>query len=116
MIRIALIGMRPKLRSILSDAIAREKDMRIVQDRHASVADISATTADVLVCEVEEPDDATTPTRLLHAAPGARVLMIAANGDRAAVFELRPACKRLLNVSMDEVIDAIRRGLGRGEH
>ena len=116
MIRIALIGMKPKLRHILSDAIAREKDMQVVQHHHAGVADIGSSTADVLVCEVEEPDDAATPTSLLHAAPRARVLMIAASGDRAAVFELRPTRKRLLNVSMDQVIDAIRRGLGQGDN
>ena len=116
MIRIALIGMRPKLRNILSDAIARENDMQVVQHHHENVADIGPATADVLVCEVEEPDDTATPTRLLHAAPRARVLMIGAAGDRAAVFELRPTRKRLLNVSMDQVIDAIRRGLGQSEN
>ena len=115
MIRIALIGMRPKLRNILSDAIAREKDMHLVQPYDPTVAEMAAGRADVLVSEVDDPDDATTPTRLLHAAPRARVLMIAATGDRAALFELRPTRRRLLNVSMEQVIEAIRCGLGRSE-
>lgn len=115
MIRVALIGMRPKLRDILSDAVAREKDMRLVQHHAGPIAEAAAAHADVFVCEVEDPDDAAMPTRLLNVVPRARVLMIAETGDRAALFELRPTRQRLLNVSMAQVIDAIRCGLAQGE-
>ena len=114
MIRVALIGMRPKLRDILSDAVAREKDMQLIPCPAGPVADTAAARADVLVCEIADPVDAEVPTRLLHAAPRARVLMIAEAGDRAALYELRPTRKVLLNVSMNQVIDAIRFGLEQG--
>ena len=115
MIRVALISTRPKLRDILSDAVAREKDMQLIPCHAAPVADIAACRADVLVCEIEDPVDAEVPTRLLRAAPRARVLMIAEAGDRAALYELRPTQKVLLNVSMTQVINAIRFGLEQGD-
>jgi hypothetical protein len=115
MIRVALISMRPKLRDILSHAVAREKDMQLVQCDAGPAAEIAAVRADVLVCEIEDPVDAQVPTRLLHAAPRARVLMIAEAGDLAALYELRPTQKVLLNVSMNQVIDAIRFGLEQGD-
>lgn len=115
MIRVALISMRPKLRDILSDAVAREKDMQLIPIQAAPVTDVCAARADVLVCEVADPVDAEVPTRLLRTAPRARVLMIAETGDRAALYELRPTRKVLLNVSMNQVIDAIRFGLDQDD-
>lgn len=115
MIRVALISMRPKLRDILSDAVAREKDMQLIPIQAAPVTDVSAARADVLVYEVADPVDAEVPTRVLRTAPRARVLMIAEAGDRAALYELRPTREVLLNVSMNQVIDAIRFGLDQGD-
>lgn len=115
MIRVALISMKPKLRDILSDAVAREKDMQLVPCDADPFADGAAARADVLVCEIGDPVDAEIPTRLLHAAPHVRVLMIAEAGDRAALYELRPTRKVLLNVSMSHVIDAIRFGVEQGD-
>lgn len=115
MIRVALISMKPKLRDILSDAVAREKDMQLIRCQTCPDAEISAARPDVLVCEIEDPVDDEVPTRLLHAAPRARVLMIAEAGDLAVLYELRPTHKVLRNVSMNQVIDAIRFGLEQGD-
>lgn len=115
MIRVALISMRPKLRDILSDAVAHEKDMKLIHCHADPDAEIAAARPDVLVCEIEDPVDVEVPTRLLRALPRARVLMIAEAGDRAALYELRPTQKVLLNVSMNQVIDAIRFGLEQGD-
>jgi len=68
---------------------------------------------DVVVCEIENPFDIQLPTRLLRAVPWARVLMVADTGEQAAVYELRPTRKVLPNVSIEEVIEAIRFGLER---
>jgi len=115
MIRVALTSMRPKLRDILSDAVAREKDMQLIPCHTGPVAEVTATPADVLIYEVANPVDAEIPTRLLSSAPRARVLMIAETGDRAALYEMRPTRKILLNVSINQVIDAIRFGLDQDD-
>jgi hypothetical protein len=116
MIRVALISTRPKLRDILSDAIAREKDLQLIRCDSGAAAASTAARADVLVYEVADPLDAEIPTQLLRSAPRARVLMVAETGDRAALYEMQPIRKVLLNVSMSEVIDAIRFGLEQGDN
>lgn len=115
MIRVALIRMRPKLRDILSDAVAREKDMQLIPCHQSLAAPVTPAAADVFVCEVADPVDAEVAARLLSASPRARVLMVAETGERAALYEMRPARKVMLNVSMNQVIDAIRLGLDQGD-
>ena len=114
MIRVALISMKPKLRDILSDAVAREQDMKLIQCQVGRDTEIARARPDVLVCEIDDPVDVDVPTRLRRAVPRARVLMTAETGERAALYELRPTRKVLLNVSMNQVIDAIRFGLKQG--
>lgn len=113
MIRVALISMRPRLRDILTDVVAREKDMKLIQIGRDD--EVAVTRPDVIVCEIEDPTDDEFPTRLLRTLPSARVLMVADAGDQAAVYELRPTRKVLLNVSMNQVIHAIRFGLDQRE-
>jgi hypothetical protein len=105
--------MRPKLRDILTDAVAREEDMELIHCRIGANTTSVGARPDVIVSEIPDPIDLEAPMRLLHAVPSARVLMVAETGDLAALYELRPTKKVLLNVSMSQVIDAIRFGLDR---
>jgi hypothetical protein len=116
-LRVALLEMKPKLRDILTDAVAHEQDMEIISGPCPSHTDITAAEPDVLVGEAADPLDLELPTRLLGAAPRARVLLVATTGETAALYELRPTQKVLSNVSIAEVIEGIRFGLGpRGPH
>ncbi len=101
------------MRNILSDAVAREKDMTLIHCLLGPDATVAAARPDVIVCEIEDPADNEIPARLLRAVPHARVLMIAGAGDLAALHEMRPTHTVLRNVSMNQVIDAIRFGLER---
>jgi len=112
-IRVALVSMRPKLRDILTDVVAREQDMELIHCQIGSDADLAAAQPNVLVCEIGNPLDGRLPARLLRAVPRSRVLVIADTGDRAALYELRPTRKVLQDVSIEQVIDAIRFGLGQ---
>jgi DNA-binding NarL/FixJ family response regulator len=114
MIRVALVNIRPKLRDILTDAVAREKDMKLIHCQIGANATTVGARPDVIVSEIRDPIDVEVPTRLLRAVPRARVLMVADAGDVAALYELRPTHKVLRNVSMNQVIDAIRFGLEQG--
>ena len=115
MIRVALVSMRPRLRDILTDVVAREEDMELIDYQIGSDTELAATRPDVMVCEVENPLDVGLPSRLLRAVPRARVLMVADTGDQASLYELRPTRKVLLNVSLNQLIDAIRSGLEQGD-
>lgn len=112
MLRVVLINMGPRLRSILSDAVAQQKDMKLIPYGNGSVA---SSQPDVIVYEIGNPSDPIVPERLLRDVPRARVLMIADAGDHAALYELRPTRKVLAQVSMKQVIDAIRCGLEEKE-
>jgi hypothetical protein len=110
-IRVALLGVRPKLRDILTDAFAGEQDMELLQGRFEPDAALAAIEPDAVVCEAENPLDVVFPDRLLRTIPTARVVMVAATGDHAAVYELQPLRRVMLNVSIDQLIEAIRAGL-----
>lgn len=109
--RVVLMSMRPRLRDILTDALARELDVDLIDWRAGSDDELAATQPDVMVCEGDDPLDAGLPTRLLQAIPKARVIVVAESGDRAAVFELRPTRTVMRTVGIDQVISAIRYGL-----
>jgi len=107
------MDMKPKLRDILADAIGREPDMQLVSTLPAPSSPASDLGPDVLLCESDDPTEATMPTNLLlHELPHARVLVIASSGDRAAVYELRPHRRELADVSISDVIQAVRHGVG----
>jgi len=80
----------------------------------ASASSPSESLPDVMICESADPLEAIAPTELLRAAPGARVLVIAGTGERAAVYELQPVRRELSNLSINAVIDAVRHGLAVG--
>ena len=87
--------------------------MELIHSEDGPDAALVAARPDVMVCEIEDPLDVELPARLLLAVPQARVLLVADTGEQAALYELRPTRKVLLSVSIDEVIDAIRFGLGQ---
>jgi DNA-binding NarL/FixJ family response regulator len=110
-IRVVLIGMRPRLRDILTDALAREPDMDLVDWAQRPDVELADARPDVMVCESQDPLDIALPTRLLRAIPNARVLIVADTGDHAALFELQPTRTVMSGVGIDQVIAAIRFGL-----
>ena len=107
-IRVALMGMRPRLRDILIDAFSRAPDIDVVEWPASPAAE--AAHPDVLVCESAEPFEPAKPSQLLHALPGARVLVVGDAGDQAALFELRLTTTVIRTVGIDQVVAAIRRG------
>jgi hypothetical protein len=66
-IRVALIGMKPRLRDLLTEVVGREQDMELVH--MALGADFVTSPPDVMVCEIEDPLEAELPGRLLRAVP-----------------------------------------------
>jgi hypothetical protein len=106
--------MRPRLRDILIDAVAREPDISVIEG-DTSDANLSRVHPDVAVCGSDSALDGLRPESLLRILPGCRVLMVEHSGRRAVLFELRPTRVALREVSMDSVVDAIR-SAGRRDH
>jgi len=99
---------------MLTDVIAREPDMQVIPFELAQDVASTPNEPDVMVCEIENPLDPGLAARLLSQAPRAHLLMVANAGDRAVLYELQPRRQVFLNVSMDEVVHAIRHGLPDG--
>jgi DNA-binding NarL/FixJ family response regulator len=110
--RVALMSMRPRLRDILTDALAREPDVDLLNRWTDLDVGLPAPPPDVLVLESPDPLDPAPATRLLRALPDARVLVVADSGDHAALFEMRVTQTVMRTVGIGQVIAAIRYGFG----
>jgi hypothetical protein len=108
-IRIALLDVTPRLRDIVRAAIAGTTDLELVPyEAGTRVGDGAA--PDAVICQVADPLDVETPDRLLRQLPRARLVMVAHTADQAAVYELQPTRRLLLNVSIEELLDTLRTG------
>lgn len=114
-IRVALLGMKPRLRSILTDALARQEDMELMAGEFEPHLPPPGPPPDAVVCEVDDPLDARLADQLLRRLPRARALMVAGAGDRAALYELQPARMVMVDVSVDQLTEALRAGLGQAK-
>jgi hypothetical protein len=110
-IRIAVLDLPPKLREIIEDAVAEERDMELVTTELQTAADLMRLNIDVAIVGTRDPDDTAQATNLLFTAPRVRVLMIATSGRMAALYELHPRRLRLGEASAPELMRAIRAGV-----
>jgi DNA-binding NarL/FixJ family response regulator len=102
------------LREIVRDSVARQPDMEIVGDFGERNEFLEAVEGvDVAIIGTRQPDDSALAGQVLRASPSTRVLIIAMNGNSAALWELRPYKVRLDDVSPESLIRAIR---ANGEH
>lgn len=112
-IRVALLAMKPRLRDMLTTVLEHEPDLEVIHGLTPSGGDLATARPDVVVGEAADPRDAELPDRLLRAVPLARVLLVAEGGDHAVQYELRPVRTVLADVSIDQLIGAIRQGPDR---
>jgi hypothetical protein len=107
-IRIALMGLQPRLRDIIVDAVTDEPDLEIVGPDLRADRDLERVDADVVIAGTAEPADPDVPARLLSMAPRISVLMVAVSGRTAVMYELRPRQTPLGEITPDALIAAIR--------
>ena len=110
-IRVALLEMKSRLRDILTDAIANEDDMELMAYQSEPPPDRASVAPDAVVWEVDDPLDVALADRLLRTFPRARALMIAGSGDRAALYELLPRRMAMVDVSIGQLVEALRAGI-----
>jgi hypothetical protein len=107
-IRIALMDLHPRLRDIIVDAVTDEPDLEIAWPELRSDGDLERLDADVVIAGTAEPANPEVPVRLLSIAPRISVLMVAASGRTAALYELRPRKTPLGDITPSALIAAIR--------
>ena len=102
------MDLQPRLRDIIVDAVIDEPDLEITGMDLRSDLDLARLDADVVIAGASEPGDSPVPSRLLSIAPRISVLMVAASGRTAALYELRPRKTPLGDVTAAGLIAAIR--------
>jgi uncharacterized protein YgbK (DUF1537 family) len=111
-IRVGMMNVRPRLRDIIVDAVRNESDVELMSIELQSERDLESAGVDVLIVGTAEPEDLELPVRMLYAAPRMSVLMIAASGCGAVLYELRPRKQSLGDVTAAGLIAAIRLSAG----
>jgi hypothetical protein len=99
------------LYEIVADAVAGQADMVIVgsfDGKDALLSALAASGIDVVVIGVQRADDLSMARQILGASRLARVLLVAVNGQSAAMYELRPHKVSLGEVSSEGLVKAIR--------
>jgi chemotaxis response regulator CheB len=112
-IRVLLAEIPSMMCDIVREAVAHEPDMVVVgegADRDGVLGALAAQRADVVIIGTSDPEQAALPFKLLERSPGVKILMLAMNGRRAMMYELRSHQTPLADVSPRRLVDAIRSG------
>jgi hypothetical protein len=110
-----LVGEMPEImRRIVTDAVSGEADMELVFNETPRPAPSSSPVMpDVVVVGAMEPAGAGVAEAMLGRWPKSRILMIATDGRRAVMYELRPHKRELGELSPGDLVETIRSS-GRG--
>ena len=105
-----LVGARPGLlRDIVVGAVLAQSDMELI-GVHSEALPLqrAAVPPDVLLVCAHDPDDATAADKVFARWPRCRVLIVARSGEQIVQYELRPHKQALRELSLAELITAIR--------
>jgi len=109
--RVLLAGVPDLLRVIVVDAVGRTDDLRVVGEvasLDAADAARGAAEADVVIAALDGDRLPASAVALMYARARLGVLgIVVASGD-AELWQLRPHCTRLGDVSPEELVSAVR--------
>jgi DNA-binding NarL/FixJ family response regulator len=110
-IRVVLAEMPPILRDVLARTLADQPDMVLVGELGTSMELILAageTRADVVILGLDDAEFPGVASHLLGEYPHLKFLGVSADGRNAYLCELRPWKVRLMDVSPQGLVGAIR--------
>jgi chemotaxis response regulator CheB len=110
-VRILLVGLPALLRDILSESLAREKDVDMLAtaaNREGINTLVQRARPDVIILGSLGSDAASVVTGIHEIAPSIMVIAIAPKGDRATVFKPGSAPLEIADVSSDALLQTIR--------
>ena len=98
----------PMLHSVLVETLSRCADIRVIDPVDAGVA-LDRGEVDVVLTAASDPDSWQPVLELLWRCPRSRVVVVAAGGRRAAVYELIPRQSMLGDLCPRTLMEAILR-------
>lgn len=99
------------LREIIESVVADQSDMSIVgtiATREPIVAALDDARADVVIVGLRTAETTGDLASILYQRPRLKLLAISNDGGSTSLYELRPNCVPLVDVSPDGLVDAIR--------
>ncbi|MEO7999754.1 MAG: hypothetical protein ABI852_20040 [Gemmatimonadaceae bacterium] len=106
-----LAGIPDLLRVIVLDALGRANDIRVVAEV-PSLASLDAmrgdVPADVVIAGLHNDELPEAALRLLYAQQTLTVLAIVLASGEAQLWQMRPQCTRLYDVTPEKLLDAVR--------
>src|SRR5687768_13729552 len=109
--RVLLRELPQMLSDILEHAIGNEPGWELMQEPGPTVIEFGAIRPDLIILGTPHRDDEDGAPALLARWPGCRVLLITENGEYASLIELQPRRTDLGEVSVAELMLAIRRAI-----
>ena len=104
--RVLLAGLPDLLRVVVVDAVGRADDLRVVGE--VASLDAHVAEADVVVAALDGERLPDAALHLMYAHARLAVLGIVVERGDAHLWQLRPHCTRLGDVSPDELVSAVR--------
>jgi DNA-binding NarL/FixJ family response regulator len=113
-IRILLARMPRMVCDILREVLDAQPDMRVVAELgNGQVLSerVAAERPDVVIVGLERDEPPAICGELLSDHPRVRIVAVEESGRRASLYELRPTCTVLHELSGDELVASIRRAV-----
>ncbi|MEP6732535.1 MAG: hypothetical protein ABJE10_17960 [bacterium] len=110
-IRILLAEVPRMLSEIIESVVEGQEDMSIVgaiDTRDRVLATLETTHADVVIVGLRSAETTTALDPVLYDRPRLKLLAISGDGRSSYLYELKPYCKPLGDVSPSGLVDAIR--------
>ncbi len=117
-IRVLLGDLPPLWRGVLRQTLVRQDDMIVVGEVDHPFGILLATArtaADVVILALPDSEFPAVCDHLLREYPRIKILAVAADPTRTALYEMRPHRVPIADVSPEELLDTIRRAVRNGE-
>jgi DNA-binding NarL/FixJ family response regulator len=114
-VRVLLLELPQLLRGILEHAVHHRRDCVLLKEsaRPFTIALEPATPPDIVILGLTAAQDATLVPALFARWPQAHVMTVTEAGDDAAMYELRPSCRPMGQMSPDAIVEALRDAVQR---
>lgn len=114
-IRVLLLEIPKLLRDILEQTIRHDDDYELIVDRRSATAMLAgqAVLPDAVILGLTAAEDATLVPTLLARWPTTQVVTVAQTGGDTLIYELRPSCRMMNNVTPAEILAVLRGSVRR---